>query len=150
MTTTIRPAGPDDLGAAVAMAEAFYATTSYTKVAPFCEDSVMLIGRMLLESGVLLVAEKDGRLIGMVGLVLAPFLFNRERVTAHEVMWWVDPDERETGAGVALLRAIIPACKERGASAIQMGCLSTSPPQADALYRRLGFEPSEYTYMRVL
>lgn len=149
MTATVRPAGTDDLGAAVAMGAAFYATTSYAKIAPYCEDSAALIGRMLMEHGVLLVAESDRRIVGMVGMVLAPFLFNREVVTAHEVMWWVDPDDRESGAGVALLRAIIPACRERGARAIQMMRMIDSPPQADVLYRRLGFEPSECSYTLV-
>ncbi len=47
---------------------------------------------MLIDTGVMLLAEIDGTVVGMVGLVIAPFFFNRSRITAHEVVWWVHPD----------------------------------------------------------
>lgn len=148
--TTVRAATDADLEAAIAMGARFYETTSYQAIADYCPDSARLVGRILIEQGVLLVAERDGRLVGMVGLVVAPFMFNHRVRTAHEVMWWVDPDEREGGAGAALLRAIEPACRAKDVRAIQMLHLATSPPQAALLYRRLGFVHSESSYMKVL
>lgn len=150
MSLLVRPANTADLPAALEMAARFYATTDYTKVAPMSADSVVKLGRLLLDQGVLLVAEREGKLVGLIGLIVAAFPFNEAYRTAHEVLWWVDPEERETGAGVALLREMIPACKYRGAVAIQMLHLANSPPQAAALYERLGFVHTETAYIKVL
>lgn len=146
----VRRANEQDLPAALRMAESFYATTDYPKVAAFSAVDVASIGPLLLSNGVMLVAERAGQIVGMVGLVLAPFLFNKSVTTAHEVVWWVDPDARDSGAGVALLRAIEPACKDSGAVMIQMLHLANSPPQAAALYQRFGYVYAEASYMKVL
>jgi ribosomal protein S18 acetylase RimI-like enzyme len=150
MNVTIRPAHETDLPEAVAMAARFYATTAYTGIADFNPDSAEKLGRLLLDQGVLLVAERDDKLVGVIGLVIAPFPFNETRKTAHEVLWWVEPEHRDSGAGVELLREMVQACQYRGATAIQMLCLATSPPQAAALYERMGFIHSESSYLKVL
>ncbi len=136
--------------AILAMGAEFYATTSYAGWAEYAPESVEVLARMMIDGGVLLLAEVDGRAVGMVGLVLAPFLFNHAHTTAHEVMWWVSPAARATGAGVELLRAIEPACREKGARAIQMMTLANSPAQAAALYAKLGYVPTEHAFSKVL
>lgn len=150
MNCYVRTATVDELPAIVAMGARFYATTAYGALAPYCPASAQTLGRMLIEQGVLLVAEAPQGLVGMVGLALAPFMFNHAKRSAHEVMWWVDPDARDTGAGIALLRAIEPACRAAGAVAIQMGVLSTSPAHAGSLYRRMGYEQTETSYFKRL
>lgn len=146
----VRPAGLRDMPTIIEMGERFFVTTEYTAFSGYDELSADAIGRMLIEHGVLLVAEVGDRVVGMVGLMVAPFLFNHSLKTAHEVMWWVDEDMRDKGAGIALLRAVEPACRGKGAVAIQMIHLSNSPPQASALYERLGFGHSESSYTKVL
>lgn len=146
----VRAATAMDMPAILEMGARFYASTEYTAIAPYCYGSAALLGQLLLDTGVVLVAEREGQLLGVVGLSLVPFLFNRSVITAHEVMWWVDEEHRDSGAGVALLRAIEPACRAKGASAIQMLHLATSPRQAGVLYRRLGFSLSETLYFKVL
>lgn len=146
----IRPAVETDMPDALEMAARFYATTSYTSIADYSYASAAKLGRMLLDEGVLLVAARDEKLVGVIGMIVAPFPFNESVKTAHEVLWWVDPEERDTGAGVALLRAMVPACQGRGAKAIQMLHLSNSPPQAGALYERMGFAHTESLYFKVL
>lgn len=146
----IRAARCEDLPAIVEMGAQFYATTDYPAIAPYGEVSAGLVGEMLLEAGVLLVAEAGEGLLGMVGLVVAPHIFNREVKTAHEVMWWVDPAAREAGVGQALLAAVEPACRAKGARAIQMLHLRNSPPAAAALYQRAGYAYSESSFTRLL
>lgn len=65
-------------------------------------------------------------------------------------MWWVDPSEQGWGAGKALLAAIEPACSAKGCEAIQMVHLSTSPPQAAAIYERVGYQHTESSYTKPL
>ncbi|NJB80290.1 GNAT family N-acetyltransferase [Xanthomonas arboricola] len=145
----IRAAHEDDLPAILAMSRKFYATTSYASMTPMDDHTVSDLVFQLMDS-VMLVAELDGQVVGMVGLVVAPFMFNRNIRAAYEVVWWVEPEAQGAGVGKALLAAVEPACVARGASAVVMVHLATSPPQASALYERMGYALSETCYTKNL
>lgn len=142
----VRPATEDDIERIVEMAHRFYDETLYARTIPSDAATSEILTRMLINTGVMLVAEHEGRVVGMVGLAVVPFMFNRDYLTAHEVIWWVEPEARSSGAGMALMRAIEPACKARGAMTITMMHMHTSPPQAREVYLRLGYTPSEHSY----
>lgn len=146
----IRPATLGDVSTIVDMSRLFYGTTSYSTWAEFDPETVADLAAMLAENHVMLVAEVDGALKGMVGLFVAPFMFNKHRIGAYEVVWWVDPDAQGAGIGKALLAAIEPACKAKGANAIQMVHLASSPPQAAAIYDRMGFAHTESSWTKVI
>lgn len=146
----IRKATLADVPVIVAMSEKFYATTSYEKWAHFCPATVADLAANLTENHVMLLAEDQGQVVGMAGLFIAPFMFNSSRTGAYEVVWWVDPGAQGHGAGKALLAAIEPACAARGANAIQMVALASSPPQAAAIYERMGFAHTETSFTRIL
>lgn len=146
----IRAATHADVPAIVQMSELFYATTSYARWAEFNPETVAALASTLAESHVMLVAEVDGQVCGMVGLFVAPFMFNADKVGAYEVVWWVDPDSQGAGVGKALLAAIEPACKAKGAHSIQMVHLASSPPQAAAIYERSGYAHTESSYTRIV
>lgn len=145
----VRPATEADSAVILDMSRRFYATTSYASITPMSDESVERIIVMLTEDGVMLVAEEDGVVIGMVGLAILPFTFNTDVKIAAEVVWWVEPDSQGAGAGKALLAAIEPACWERGVAAIQMMLLASSPPQAEMLYARAGYAPSERSFTKL-
>ncbi len=144
----IRRATEADIPAVIEMSRSFYATTAYAALTPMCEKAVSATAGMLIDSGVLLVAEVDGDLVGMVGLAVMPFTFDHDVTIAAEVVWWVEPDAQGAGIGLALLEAVEPACREAGADAIQMMTLATSPPHAAALYERLGYRHSESSFTK--
>lgn len=146
----VRPATLADVPAIVVMSEKFYATTSYCQWAGFNADTVESLASNLVENHLMLVAEDAGRVVGMVGLFVAPFMFNSEVAAAYEVVWWVDPDAQGNGAGKALLAAIEPACRTRDCKAIQMVHLASSPPQAAAIYERMGYAHTESSYTKVV
>lgn len=146
----IRKATLADVPVIVSMAANFYESTSYCGWADFNPDTVTNLAANLTENHVMLVAEHEGRVVGMVGLFVAPFMFNNDRIGAYEVVWWVDPEAQGNGAGKALLAAIEPACVEKGANAIQMVHLSSSPPQAAAIYERMGYAHTESSFTRTL
>jgi GNAT superfamily N-acetyltransferase len=146
----IRQAVEADTPALLRMGAAFFATTSYSAFATYDADAVSRLVDQMRETGVLLVAEDGGALVGMAGLVVAPFMFDARVIAAYEVMWWVDPAAQGGGTGKALLAAIEPACRARGCTAIQMVHLATSPPQASALYERMGYAHSESSYTKVI
>ena len=138
----------EHMPAILAMASKFYDTTHYKDFAPFCTGSVDMLATRLIHDGLLLIAEEDGVPLGMVGLIFAPFMFNNAKRVAYEVVWWVDPAVQGHGVGKALLEAIEPGCKLGGCQAIQMVHLADSPPQAGALYERLGYRHTEKSYAK--
>jgi GNAT superfamily N-acetyltransferase len=145
----VRQATLADVPAIVDMSAKFYATTTYAQWAEFNPETVHDLASNLTENHVMLVAEDGGQLVGMVGLFAAPFMFNADILAAYEVVWWVDPDAQGQGVGKALLAAIEPACLAKGCKAIQMVHLSTSPPQAAAIYERMGYRHTESSYTKV-
>lgn len=146
----VRQAIERDVADIVRMSRAFYATTTYREYADFDEATVTALAEALVRDHVMLVAEADGQVVGMVGLFVVPFMFNHGHQMAHEVVWYVDPEAQGAGAGKALLAAIEPACKAKGATGIFMIHLSNSPPQAAEIYQRMGYAHSETVYVRTI
>lgn len=146
----VRDATAGDMDAIVAMSERFYATTEYPAIAPFCAESVRGLAEGLADAGIMLVAEHDGEVVGMAGLAVAPFLFNRATLAAYEVVWWVNPGVRAGGTGLALLAEIERSARAKGCKAIQMVSLATSPPHVGRVYQRCGYRHSETSYTKVL
>lgn len=145
----IRRADVSDAADILAMGQRFYHTTHYADFAEYDEFTVASLIDLML-AGVLLVAEHEEAVIGMVGLIVSAFPFNASLKSAHEIMWWVDEGAQGLGVGKALLEAVEPACREAGCAMIQMTHLTSSPPQAAALYERMGFALCESSYSKVL
>lgn len=144
----IRKATLADVPVIVAMSARFYPTTHYALWCEMDEASVADLAAQLITDHVFLVAEAGGELVGMVGVFVVPFMFNRHRNFASEVVWWVAPEARGGRAAYALLAAIEPECRELGAQRIQMVHMPNSPPQAAALYERAGYSRSEISYTK--
>jgi L-amino acid N-acyltransferase YncA len=149
----IRKATMDDLRAVVEMSEKFYPTTDYSHRVPFDPGSVGALVSGIIEHSVMLIAEDEdtGKIVGFAALAVVPFIFNVNYNAAHEIAWWVDPEASNKGHGLALLRAIEPACKEyENVAFIQMVKLRTSPPQVDLLYAKEGYILSETSFTKVV
>lgn len=149
----IRRAEEADFSAIESMGARFYGDLHYNLFAEWDPETAIGWIKYMADpqTGVLLLAEQDGEIVGMIGLLFAPFHFNKNKKLAAEMMWWTAPEARKgTNAGLALLRAVTPACEAAGCSAIQMVHLVTSPPQAGMLYERMGFQLREHSYWKVL
>lgn len=147
---TIRKATLADVPEIVRMSAAFYPTTHYAAWCPMDEDSVAGLATGLIENDVFFVAEQDSALVGMVGVMLVPFMFNQAHVYATEIVWWVAPEVRGSSVAARLLQVIEQPCRDRGAARIQMVHMPNSPPQAAALYERAGYARSEISYTKDL
>jgi predicted N-acetyltransferase YhbS len=146
----VRPATEADIPAVVAMGAKFYETTSYAAMCDYDRDALVSVARLMLDSGVLLVADDGGELIGMVGMILSPFVLNPQFTVAYEVMWWVSPDARCSGAGAALVREVERVCRAKGADAVQQVTLANSPPVAGIMLERAGYPLTELVRTKVL
>jgi len=146
----IRQAMLDDADAIMELVEKFYYNTDYAGFAPFDYETVFDLTKMLIETGVVLVGTIDEVIVGVIGLVVAPFMFNKSKLGAYEVIWYVEKAAMRLGIGGGLLAKIDEVCKDRGIELIQMVHLSNSPPQAAAMYVAMGYKHSESSYTKVL
>lgn len=144
----IRAGQLSDVPEIVRMSAEFYPSTHYAEWTSMDEDTVADLATMLINDHVFMVAEDQGKLVGMVGLFIIPFMFNRYVKFAGEVVWWVDPKARGSHIAASLLSSIEQPCKEAGADRIQMVHMPNSPPQAAALYQKMGYVQSEISYTK--
>ena len=146
----IRHATHEDIPRIVEMAARFYAQTRYVEIAPLVNESAAGLALLMMDQGVMLVAESAGNVVGMVGLFIEPFTFNVDKTMATEIVWWVDPEHQRTGIGAELLAGIEPACRDKGADIIRMMCLAGQSESAEAIYSRMGYTASEHAFTKVL
>ncbi len=147
---TVRPAIAADLPQCVEMARRFHAFAGFEKLAPFCAGSAEATGQILIEHGILLIAEEGGQAVGMIGLMLAPVAHNHAHRYAIEMMWWVEPADRARGIGEALIAEAEIQSRGKGAGAIMMLHLVNSPPAARAMYGARGYHEAETLYLKAL
>lgn len=144
----IREATLDDVPQLVEMSRQFRAQSLYRTT--FVDNpeqlAATITGLITGPSSVMLVLTAEDRLIGMIGLLLHPHLFDAV-MTAGELVWWVEPEARGSGAGVELLRAAEAWAVEKGAARIQMVAPSV---RVGEFYEREGYTFIEMNYQKTL
>lgn len=146
----IRNAVENDLMSIVSMARKFYDTTSYRAFAPMSSDAVRTCALTAMRTGTMLVVEGETKLVGMICLLVVPFMFNPSIKSADEVVWWIDQEAQGQGAGIALLKAVDEPCRAAGADIVRMMLLHDSPARARELYESLGYVHSESSFTKRL
>lgn len=110
-------------------------------------DNAAQMARMaakLIEQDGLLVSERDGRVVGMIGFIVHDHFLSGER-TGGEVFWWVEPEHR--GEGLKLMREAEKQARARGAVKMQMVAPNE---QVAKVYEHLGYTFVESAYQRAL
>ncbi|HMF95098.1 MAG TPA: GNAT family N-acetyltransferase [Vicinamibacterales bacterium] len=145
---TRRPATLEDLDAIVAMGERFRSSSPIyaTRLAANPDQMRALATRLITDPlGIILVAERDGALVGMLAALIYPHFLSGVRA-AGELAWWVDPAARGT-IGVRLLKDLERWARDLGAETLDMIAPSL---RVERMYEHLGYEPIERTYQRRL
>lgn len=99
------------------------------------------------QTGCILKAVENGRIIGMVNLLFTVSTFTGGRVAILEDMV-VLPDCRGTGAGASILQAAIAKVKAEGCNRITL-LTDGSNTGAQKFYIRHGFQTSDMVAMRL-
>ncbi len=146
----VRAATHVDFPRIVQMGRAFWAQTPYRDI-PYCPDSIMETCAMMLAQRLLLVAEMNDRVVGAVGAMASPLYANKSVLVGAELFWWVEPEYRNTGVGKLMLKGIEDAAREAGISRFSMMAFDDiEVEKAAAIYARVGYNPTERTFGKVL
>lgn len=148
----IRLATSDDIPIIAKLGQMFFNESGYSLLCAYDAESVEASLNQVLETGVclLVVAEKDGEIIGFTGALLFPLYMNINVNMAQELFWWVHPDHRK-GTGREMLGFMETELKAHGVTALIMICLENVNPEITGkLYERRGYKKIEHHYMRLL
>jgi predicted N-acetyltransferase YhbS len=153
MKAEIRLAEPEDLIEIIDMGRVFFEHSGNGKFTTFDEPSLTATLISLISGvagGTLLVAETDGRVVGMAACVVFPFYANNSTLIGQEVFFWVNPEHRGS-VGNALLDELEVSAMRKGAKVFINANLAGERDSAFArFYRRRGYTPAECTHIRVL
>lgn len=136
----VRDAAEADIPRLVEMGRRFRNESTYSKYLADNPARMAQLGYQLLAQNGLLVAERGGITVGMLGFILHSHFISGELV-AGEVFWWMEPEHR--GAGLKLLDEMKRRATLAGATALQMIAPSK---RIERLYSHLGFEWVESTH----
>jgi RimJ/RimL family protein N-acetyltransferase len=140
----IRLASEADIPRLVEMGLRFRRESEYVDVLAENAGKMEELARQLAKNGCLVVSERAGRVVGMLGYVIFPHFLSGELVSG-EVFWWVEPEER--GEGLKLLRAAEECSRRNGAKFMQM---IAPNDRVGAFYERLGYRRVETSFQRPL
>lgn len=128
----------------VEMGRRFRKESSYGKLIADNPTKMAQLGIELIRQDGLLVAERDGAIVGMFGYIVHEHFMSGEKV-AGEVFWWTEPEAR--GDGLKLLKEAESRARAAGAKYIQM----IAPTERVAkLYEHRKYEFVESAYQLAL
>ena len=146
---TIRPADLDtDALAIIEGARDFVERAGLHSVFPKSDqDFIAAVGRIVELPGMqILVAEQDKQIVGGVGVLYAPSLWNPAVLTGEELFWWTAVRAPFRTAR-CLFEAALKKIDEIGAMP-RFHSLETSPHGVEKLYRRFGLIRTETSFGR--
>jgi len=95
------------------------------------------------------VAEENGKIVGVVGGLIAHSIFDKSQLIGQETIWYVDKDYRNGTIGLKLIKTFEDECKNRGASLIAMVNMGNLNNEIlGKLYRHRGYKLMEKQYIK--
>lgn len=142
----IRYATLDDLDVLMDLAELMHQESPRYSRLSFNSDKVLALYVNLINTGIVLVVEKDQQIVGGLAGFVAPHWFSDDLV-ASEFGVFLLPDHRGGTAVVRLIKEFIRWSKDKGAKMIQIG-VSTGvrTEETAALYKAIGLKPCSFGF----
>ena len=146
----IRWATMADVPRIVEMSMEFYSNTHYPDIIGTTKEQMAGLAIITMKDHVLLVAEKEGHVCGMISLLVEDFIFNPAIKSASELVWWLDETARGGMLAVRLLKQAEKECVNVGVKLIRMALMHDSPAHAEGIYLKQGYRKSDSHYEKVL
>lgn len=138
-----------DVSRLMTLAHHFLDSTIYGGLLALSDDHVEALIHVALSRGVIFVWEDPtGRLIGFIAMA-GPFEHQLSGDSfAEEIAWWVEPDQRRTDIGRALLAEAEAWAIGAGICVLKM--IAPTGSGIGRYYETLGYQPVEMAYMKRL
>lgn len=144
----IREITAKDIPSLLAYGARFWEDTPYVHQGiEYSPESVENLIRIMKDSHYLRVYEAGGKIVGLLGIFLAPMHFNTNYNLGTEIFFYVHPDYRGT-VGRELITRAEEDLKDQ-VDILSFGDMDTSKDMKE-YYRGYGFKPTENTYTKVL
>lgn len=119
---------------------------------PLHDDKVeRLVNELIkapLSKSTVILAEKEGEIVGLLAGSVSEQLFNNDKI-ASEIMWWVEPEHRRSRISLELLNAFEYWAKAVGCTVASMVMIETEQAEAvHKLYTKRGYRTTEKAYIK--
>ena len=101
---------------------------------------------MVLDNLQISVAEYEGKIVGGIGIIYVPFLWNQSILVGDELFWWTSGNA-PFKTGTSLFDFAIKRIIEKGARPM-FRALDTSPKHVEKFYERRGLKKIESIFTR--
>ncbi|HKY81197.1 MAG TPA: GNAT family N-acetyltransferase [Sphingobium sp.] len=148
----IRLATLEDIPAIAEMGERFHGEAGWEDIAGYSVEDCSISLRQMIEGdlGIVIVAEDEGRIVGIAGGLIFPLYFNHAHKSGQELFWYVEPGRRD-GLGRKLKTALEDEARKAACQSWTMIALDKVSPEATGrLYRRDGYRAAEHSWIRRL
>lgn len=146
---TIRDTMPGDIAEMARLGAQFHVEAGWNDITDYnvdhCAESLTALLRA--ENVVMLVAERQGRIVGMACGASLPLYFNHSHWHGQELFFWVDPEFRGQ-CGARLMDAFEMAMQNIAASMAMVALANVRPEVTGRFYARRGFRASENTWIK--
>lgn len=158
MAVKIRDAVEDDIPALLAMARDLHAESPRYARLSFSVAKVEALIRSLLSStlasapiGGVFVAEKAGKIVGMLGAYVHAPYFSEDKIASDYTLYIVPEQRRRGRAAIGLVRAMEKWAWDNGAVDIVPGTSTMIDAESTAhFYEKLGYAKYGYTFIKRL
>ena len=148
----LRLATLDDIPVLLKFAKNFHTVSPYRGMRFSRDKGEEFLKGVILgpqSEGIILVALKDTKPIGMlVGVAREP-VFTRSRV-AMELGWWIEEADRHSRASFLIYSAYEDWAKRVGCSHVQGAYLPGVSPTLDQFYKKRGYKQVESSFLKTL
>ena len=137
---------PDDRAAIMAGAHDFARRMSGAELLPRDRATFeAAVERVLGLPGVAIYLADRGRIMGGIGILYAPYLWNPDLAWADELFFWCAEDAPAATA-LRLIRHAEAQMRARGVRGRSFAALPSSPESLEDVYRRMGLKPMQITW----
>ena len=145
----VRKAIFKDIPDIVYMGYRFLIESGYINTCGFNVDDAVSTARSIINTGILLILEKENRMIGMIGGVLSPYPWNKNKIAAAEIAWWVKPEERGNRGSILLVDKFEKEAINMGATQINLhNILAMNGDKIARFYEKRGYQHLENTFSK--
>lgn len=142
----IRPATRADIPDIVDLGERHWSESRYGQWMAPNREVMAGLARALVEgeAGLVLVDDRDGVVVGMIGVAVTAHIYSGEPVMS-ELFWYAPPESR--GSGVRLLKRAEDWARANG---VRHAAMIAPDERVAAFYERMGYAALEINYIKPL